>query len=315
MLYSVLQNNLYGRHSANSETTIEDHAIETAFGYYSNPAIDIPKVIQQPWPQLSNVLSDLQLDELVRINSEAKKYRAWIELWLSKHVFMDDHLLQSPIELNDLHFICQLPADKHVYLRWLAMKISSRRKIIQAFARMLAHNKGGKFGLEKYPFHYLIYPELLSALPESKIIQICRHPLDVYASMIRRIKIEIGEKMPVGTYSWLTMPASAFAREWTKAQSCYVSITKYFPTNICQIKYEDLTNDSTTSANTLSNFLNTEIVLENKTPAKPQLNKRFPLDLFTPQPNTNKYRDQINDADKETILRSTQTARAEMGYE
>jgi hypothetical protein len=237
-----------------------DHAIETAIGFLCNPLLDFPAILKKPWPPWDkSIPSPEQRRSFAATAGTTGLVSSTWESVLGSLVFRDRHFEPARTDLDDLHQRQMLPGAARSALRSTCVRLSRRSTNLRAFMTLLAQSHNTDRPLEKYPFHYLVMPELLGALPRARFIFMSRQPTDVYRSLLRRARIEIAMRQPFGATSWMAMASPAFALDWNRSVDCCVRFLKAHPDRLLPIRYEDLTTKTVEIARTISKFLDLDI--------------------------------------------------------
>jgi hypothetical protein len=172
----------------------------------------------QPWPSWHKAIPSSEQRNSFAASAESLSpvQRVW-ESILGSLVFGDRHFEPSRTDVDDLHQRRWLPGAKRSALRSACVRLSRRRRNLRDFVTLLAESHHTNRPLEKYPFHYLVMPELIGALPEARFIFMSRWRIGVYRSLLRRTRIEIALPQPLGATSWMTMASPAFAYDWNRS--------------------------------------------------------------------------------------------------
>lgn len=292
-----------------------DKAFETGLSAYTNPSLDFAAVYRQVWPHWRELVSEDELTQVMRRYATPGVMRERIEAALTRHVFRDGAVAAAPGDVDSLAVRGWWGAASARRRRW-AMRISWRRRLIGDLTAVLATSSGGTRLLDKFPFHYERYVELSVALPDARFVHVYRHPLDVFASMVRRARLELTERIPMAKAAWLVLSAEAFAHDWLRAHRAATEFAALEPSRILTVCYEDLTNEPNSQLHRIAAFteatLPTDVDID--TPRRDPT-RRFPLTGAHPVPNSGLHRDCLHDADIETILRRCAPVLTELGYQ
>lgn len=276
-----------------------DRAFEMAIWFYADPTTDLYKVYEQDWPHWKDAIPDSEsFKRSVLKHSELGKLRRWWEGQLNRHVFNNP---KAPI-----------------WLRTTSCHLSRRRHILRSFLFLYAQTYQARRALDKCPDNYRIFHELLAIFPQAKFLFIYRRPLDVYASMVRRgrLELQLEETIPIGKVSWLFISPEEFAREWLEALSCAETLSKTDPDKLLMVRYEDFTNNRDSAAQTICEFLDLDpSSIKFSEDVKYDASRKFPLRSATPVPNAGKWKQALHPQDIQTITSLCAKALKELGYD
>jgi hypothetical protein len=298
--------------------TDDDRAIETAIGFFVNPFIDRRAIAQGPWPHWQESIPERRhLEPFLSTPRPTGIVESAWERLLQFVCFRDRHLEPNRIDLNDLHQRIKLRGERAMRLRYYAMRTSSRRNDLQKFIHALAVSHETDRPLEKYPFHYLVLPELLSVFPNARFVFMSRNPVTVYRSLLRRARLEISQQQAVGIASWMVLAAPAFAEDWNRAAACLSAFRSHWPHAVLHLRYEDVVGDTRSSSERLARFL--EIESTSWTVADPFPSVSPGIRFFhrgsTPVSNALEHLPELDSADRFQIGSLTARAARELGYE
>jgi hypothetical protein len=284
LLYRLLASfTEFGEHLPDQSET--DRAFETAVWFYSDPTGDLGKIYEQEWPHWKDAIPDREaFMRHVASHCELGRLRRWWEGQLNRRVFDNPG---SP-----------------KWLRPPACRLSRRRDILRSFLLLYARTYNAGRVLDKCPDNYKIFRELRAILPGAKFVFIYRHPLDVYASMVRRgrLELQLEEVIPISKVSWLFVSPEEFAARWNESIRCAQEISRVAPDSLLAVKYEELTQNRESELRRICSFLDLEPASFNfsEEVAYDPSNK-FPLRSATPVPNSNKLRGLLHPNDVRII--------------
>jgi len=143
--------------------------------------------------------------------------------------------------------------------------------------------------VEKSPGNLTHSKKLMLAFPNSKLLYIYRHPIDVYSSYVKRSKIEREAR-------WTKLTTDEFCRIYRSSTKLAFKYSRKMEDNFLLVKYEDFTQKTEFEFNKICRFL--EVPFENEaiTETNPDLTK-WHLDpyLFANiTPKTKKWQDYIS---------------------
>ena len=153
--------------------------------------------------------------------------------------------------------------NKLVELRW---KRSCKRKIIREYFACAKKHRKTKRMVEKTPHHFRNVHRILWTFPDSRIIWMIRHPLDVITSSIMRAKHD--EKY---THHWST---GSFIEMYRNSFLYYNFYKTRFHNRIILVKYEDFVDDPANETKKICRFIDEPfdedclILKEHETPKK-----------------------------------------------
>jgi hypothetical protein len=201
-------------------------------------------------------------------------------------------------------------------VRRAAMLVSRRTRVIREFLDLYAGQAGTSRVLEKYPFTYYRFEEIALAAPSARFIFLVRHPCDVFASLVRRARVELREHIAIGQVSWMLLSADAFAQDWLWALGAGQSFARRTPDRVLLVRYEDLTEKPTRVLPEIAAFAGVdaqELIADD--PQDPDPRRRFPLSSATPVANAGRYLDEVADADLAIIRARCADALAGLRYQ
>nr|MDT0658194.1 sulfotransferase [Micromonospora sp. DSM 115978] len=296
-----------------------DSAHETAIAVYMNPRADLTAVYRRPWPGWSTVIRDEPgFDRFAtRVGRLGFLRHRWEQL-LTRLVFRDEEFLRSPLDVDSLYTRGWADPAARLRLRATAMRVSRRRVVLREFLTLYAEQAGAGRVLEKYPYNYCRLPELAAALPGARFVFLVRDPVDVFASMVHRARVELRERVPVGRVSWMVMSADAFVRDWQGSVRAAWAFARYAPGRLLFLRYEDLTSSPSEVVPWLADFLDLDVanlvVPDGSGSQEPDPLRRFPLQSAVPTANAGRWLAELADVDVATIRGGCADALAELGY-
>ena len=294
-----------------------DYSHEIAISVYMNPLLDLRRVYRQPWPTWRTVIADERhFDEFAYRMCQLSVPRRLIEQILTEYVFKDGAFLRSPLDVDSLSVRGLRDPAARPRLRRAAMRLSRRKQVVRAFLNLYAEQASAPRILEKYPFTYYRFDELATALPQARFVFLVRHPCDVFASMVRRARLELRDRIPIGRVSWMLLSADAFVQDWLSSLRAGRSFASRMPQRAMIVRYEDLSGDPRGTIRQIASFLNLAgDDLFTDTAELPDPRRRFPLSSAAPVVNAGRYLAELADEDLATIRLGCERVLAELGYE
>jgi hypothetical protein len=295
---------------------MHDAAIESGLPMFLDPTLDYGEIYHRPWPQWRLLIPDERLFH--RHVMSARGVRRWYEAALTRAVFTDGALARAGFDVESLAVRQRLGLGKRRALRAAAMRVSHRRAVTQGFFHAVATSRRVPRVLDKYPFYYYRFDQLRAVLRDVRFLYIYRHPLDVFASMVRRARIEINGGRPAASYAWLVLSPELFAEDWSLAMAEALGFASRRPRSILLVKYEELTTRPSETLDGIAAFL--EVPARGKVaptpPADQQLDdrRRFPLLSSQPMANSGRHVGALHPQDVRTLNRLTAEWRRRLGY-
>jgi hypothetical protein len=143
--------------------------------------------------------------------------------------------------------------------------------------------------VEKSPANLSHSMKLIFSFPNSKLLYIYRHPIDVYTSYVRRSKIETGAR-------WTQLTADDFCRIYRKNTRLALKFNRNLENNFFLVRYEYFTQKTNIEFEKICRFLKVPFEKEAITETNPDLTK-WPIDpyLFAEiTPKTKKWQTYIS---------------------
>ncbi|MFG3225337.1 sulfotransferase [Kitasatospora sp. NPDC048194] len=292
-----------------------DSAHETALSFYMSPRLDFGRIAAQGWPHWTESLGGSDgLGAFLARRGPLGPVRDALESVLTRTVFGDEVFERFTDDVDSVVVRGWSRADRRLGLRRAAMRISRRRDVVRDFFALTARAGGAERILDKFPFHYYRFAELSVALPNSRFVFVHRDPVDVFASMLRRARVELGGRPPVGSVAWLVMSAAAFVQDWCDSARAALAFARTAPDRLLVVDYELLTSPELRERQSvrLADFLGLDpAVWAAARPGSeetPDTSKRFPLRSAVPVPNARRYAAELADSDVATVQRGCRTA-------
>lgn len=144
--------------------------------------------------------------------------------------------------LSGVKFMQRLAVKRNISRR-LLWTILLNDHLVQSFFYYAKQARGVKRLLEKTPTHIFRLPEIKSTFPSAKLLFIYRHPVDVFSSYKRRIKVETKLGKNQKEVDWLKLTPNKFCDNYANyigiAEREYISN----PSGFMMFKYEDFTSN------------------------------------------------------------------------
>jgi len=134
--------------------------------------------------------------------------------------------------------------NKLVEIGW---KRSYKSKIIKEYFTYARKIRQSKRIVEKTPHHCSHLHQILWTFPNSRIIWMIRHPIDIITSSIKRAKTD---KKYINYWN-----TESFINEFKGSYYKYNFYKRFFNQNIIMIKYEDFVNDTVNQLKKICDFI------------------------------------------------------------
>ncbi len=149
------------------------------------------------------------------------------------------HLLYSSINLKIL---------KRLNLMTWWWYINLNHLVVRSYFHFAQKARGGNMILAKNPKSTQYIPHLTLAFPQCKSLYICRHPVDVYTSFVRRGKIQTDKK-------WLKLSPKSFCESYKRETELALRYSTKIKKSFLLIRYEDFTQNTEGEFKRICNFL------------------------------------------------------------
>lgn len=277
-----------------------DTAHETGFSVYLNPLLPFDAIHRQVWPHWTRVYEP---DTTTALTAKVSAARRVAENALTRLVFRDATVADSTLDVNSLAVRGWHDPARRMRLRRLAMRVSLRRRIAATLLREHAARRAGHRVVDKYPFHYYRLPELHAAVPGLRTVFVHRDPIDVFASLVHRARVELAETIPIGRVSWMLLSADVFALDWSRSARTAAAFAGFAPDRILLVDYARLTAEPAPQARRIADFTGVDPagLMPEEPPPVPDPARRFPLTSAVPVPNADRYRDGLDPVDVATV--------------
>jgi hypothetical protein len=294
LLYKILQHHSsFKPYSCKDESGV--NLIESSV--FKTPYIDFPK-----YP------SDHKLIQYMLSNEDF--YHQFIES--TKWIELYQKLLAGKTILNKISI--KLSNNK---MREFLCKASLNDVCLRSFFYYAKQARGAKRIIEKTPSHIFKVPEIKTAFPNSKLIFISRHPIDVYSSFKKRKKVSEDLGIDTSKTSWLNLSVSDFCNTYLKYMKlAFRETTSSKKDSFMIVRYEDLITNPTLTLQSICSFLE-EKYEEGIIPNGKELEKDWKIDpdLFgTINKSTKNWREYVNEAEAYLIEESLLDSMNQLNY-
>jgi hypothetical protein len=127
--------------------------------------------------------------------------------------------------------------------------------LIRVFLYFAKQARGMKRIIEKTPQHISRLPEIKETFPETKLLFIHRHPIDVYSSYQRRLKVSMELGVKQQDLNWLRMSVREFCNKHTNYIQLALKEKASNPKKIMLISYDDLVGNHQATLHRICDFL------------------------------------------------------------
>ncbi|MGR3173251.1 MAG: sulfotransferase family protein [Candidatus Scalindua sp.] len=188
-------------------------------------------------------------------------------------------------------------------LRGLIWSIALNDILIRMFFYYAKQARGMKRTLEKTPANIYYLPEIKATFPRAKLLFIYRHPVDVFSSYKRRLKVSSEIGIDQSQLVWLKISPLKFCKLYSKNINTALSDHASNPYGFMLIKYENLVSNIQMTLQHVYDFLAEPYEEECIPKAKDQNNEDI-VDphIFSEIKNTTKkWEDYISEVDARFI--------------
>ena len=211
-------------------------------------------------------------------NSIPKPLKSYM---LDDELHYQNYLKSITYILSWQNFCKKIRLSRLVRSKFTYWKLLLNSRVIRSYFQHAKHARGCERIVEKTPRHLLFTDRIHSTFPYSKIIIMLRHPVDVYASYVKRKKVDQNS-------SWLDVNIDTFVKKYQKMASVTEKLTN---NNMAiSLKYEDFVRDPKPMFETICNYINEPYIQELLNEGEPELND-YKIDPLLAKPITNKSRD------------------------
>lgn len=144
-----------------------------------------------------------------------------------------------------------------------AWKISKNPSVVRKYFQIALEARGCKRIVEKTPNHLLVYHRITSTFPQASILVILRHPIEVYSSYRKRLKVH-------PEMEWLKISVEQFIQQYRTYSSITDEIEKLQQSYL--LRYEDFVQAPEKSFRSICEFLDEPFEEAPIQEAEPSLN-------------------------------------------
>lgn len=127
--------------------------------------------------------------------------------------------------------------------------------LVRSFFYYAKLARGAHRIVEKTPQHISLLPEIKATFPQSKLIYIARHPVDVFSSYRRRLKDALKLGNSKTQLNWLNLSLKVFCEKYTNYINIALQESINNPQNFLLIRYEDFVTDTRDALKQIFGFL------------------------------------------------------------
>ncbi len=153
-----------------------------------------------------------------------------------------------------MKFISQKVQDRSDWIRSWVFRFTLNHLLIRTFFYYAKSARDMQRILEKSPQITKI-PEIKTTFPEAKLLFIYRHPVDVFGSYRRRLKISLESGITPSSLAWLNIPAEEFCNLYSNAVELAVREETSNPDGFTAIRYENVTENPRAEMQRIFGFL------------------------------------------------------------
>jgi len=188
--------------------------------------------------------------------------------------------------------------------------------LIRVFLYFAKQARGMKRIIEKTPQHISRLPEIKETFPESKLLFIHRHPIDVYSSYKRRLKVSRELDLKQRDLNWLRLSVREFCNKHTDYLQLALNENASNPKKFMLISYDDLVGNHQATLHRICDFLE-EPYEEECLPEKPIQKNEWKVDPDTfgeIKIKTKNWKDFISEVDARFIENRMHKVMHELNY-
>ncbi len=240
-------------------------------------------------PGLAYMLYDV--DSYSQFQDSSRRIRKYQRLLIGKNIYqvVANRFFQNfTVNLN--------------FIRGLLWKIFLNDVLIRHYFYYAKRTRGMKRILEKTPTNIYYLPEIKATFPRAKLIFIYRHPVDVFSSYKRRLKVSNEIGIDQSQLVWLKISPSKFCKLYSKDINLALSEQSSNPHNFMLIRYENLVNNLQLTLQHVCEFLAEPYDKEYLPNAKNQnIDEIEPYLFGEVKSTTKKWEDYISEVDARFI--------------
>ncbi len=140
-------------------------------------------------------------------------------------------------------------------LRVIFWRLYQGPTMARSFFAIAKNARGVERLLEKTPLHLQRIPEIMYTYPESQIIGLIRHPIDIFTSYRRRYEVERQTGASADQLAWLHVTPKQFCARYTMDEGIIRREKSRNDGRFLCVRYEDLTRNPQETLRTILIFL------------------------------------------------------------
>lgn len=144
---------------------------------------------------------------------------------------------------------------KRNIFRKLAYQINLSHIVLRTYFYYAKQSRQVTRIIEKTPSHIFRIPEIQVTFPKAKYLFIYRHPVEVFSSYKRRLKLSKEEEIKSGGGKWLEVSIEEFCQNYRSSIDLALKEQTLNPSKFLTIKYEDLTANPQLTIQSVCDFL------------------------------------------------------------
>jgi hypothetical protein len=142
-----------------------------------------------------------------------------------------------------------------VKFRETVWKLNYNDLLLQLFFYYAKQARGSNRIIEKTPQHIFHIPEIKSTFPQAKLLFIYRHPVDVFSSYKKKLKVQQNLGFKYSELRWLEIKVNDFCNLYARNINLALAEETSNPEQLKCIKYEDFVNNLPTAIEQILFFL------------------------------------------------------------
>ena len=182
--------------------------------------------------------------------------------------------------------------------------------VLRSFVFHATRARGCRRLVEKTPTNAQHLQKLTAAFPNSRLLYVHRHPVDVYSSYRRRATVD-----PAG--GWANLDVRTFAARWSASTAQVLSWLDSGRRNLLAIRYESFVEDPAATVMEICAFLAEPFEAQAVEESRPDAN-RWPVDPHlwgAIAPQTKVWREHISTDEAATVQYLTGSIMRRLGYQ
>ncbi|MCU0533282.1 MAG: sulfotransferase [Hydrococcus sp. Prado102] len=144
---------------------------------------------------------------------------------------------------------------KKNFFRSLAYQINLSHLVLRTYFYYAKKSRLVARILEKTPSHIFRMPEMKATFPKAKYLFIYRHPVEVFSSYKRRLKMSQEEEFKSAGGKWLEASVEEFCKNYRASIDIALKEQALNPSQFLAIKYEELTANTQLAIQNICDFL------------------------------------------------------------